>query len=88
MDQDKILEMAARAASQSQEPQGVQPSPVPMTIQVSVAQDMSGNKFVVLIVNHPVGTSVYHLHPDGAESISKALADTARLARTGLEIAR
>jgi hypothetical protein len=94
MNQDMILKQAAEAAMQvqdpfqQQQPQGVVPSPVPMTLQMTTVQDMQGNKYVVLIIQHPMGQTVLHFDPDGAEQIAEGLKNTARLARTGLEIAR
>lgn len=93
MNQDMILKAAAEAAMQaqdplSQQPQGVTPSPVPMTLQLTTVQDTQGNKYVVLIIQHPMGQSVLHFDPDGADQIAEGLKNTARLARTGLEIAR
>lgn len=91
LDQDKILKAAAEAAMQQQMPQQqqiVQPQPVPMTVQMSTGQDIQGNKLVMLIINHPLGQSVYHFTPEGADQISEGLKGAARLAKTGLEIAR
>lgn len=96
LDQDSILKAAAEAAMQAQNPNSMQPQqpqvvpaqPVPMSIQMSSTQDMQGNKYVVLVINHPTGQSVYHLTPEGAEQIADGLKQTARLSKTGLEIAR
>lgn len=91
LDQDMILKAAAEAAMQQQQPQQqqiVQPQPVPMTVQMSTGQDGQGNKLVVLIISHPLGQSVYHFTPEGADQISDGLKNAARLAKTGLEIAR
>lgn len=91
MNQDAILRAAAEAAQQPQmqaQPQTVAPQPVPMSIQMTTTQDMQGNKYVVLVVQHPVGQTVLHFDAEGAEKIGEGLKDAARLARTGLEIAR
>ena len=92
MNQETILKAAAEAAMQAQgqemQQQMVAPQPVPMTIQMSSTQDMQGNKFVVLMIQHPVGQTVLHFDPQSADQIGDGLKDAARLARTGLEIAR
>lgn len=90
MDKDSIIEAAARFAQQMpqepMQPNVVQPQPVPMSIQLLQRQATDGAKYVVLIINHLTGQSVYHFDPDGAESIGDALKDAARVSRTGLEI--
>lgn len=90
-DQETILKAAAEAAMQQQQqppqPQIIPPSPVPMTIQMMTTQGQDG-KLVVLVFNHSLGQSVYHFTPEGAELVAEGLNNTARLARTGLEIAR
>lgn len=91
MNQEAILRAAAEAAQQQQtqgQQQMVAPQPVPMSIQMSTTQDMQGNKFVVFVVQHPVGQTVLHFEAEAAEKIGEGLKDAARLARTGLEIAR
>lgn len=95
MNQESILKAAAEAAMQAQNPdmmaqqqQVIPPQPVPMTVQMSTTQDMQGNKFVVLLINHPTGQSVYHFTPEGAEQIADGLKQTASLSKTGLQIAR
>lgn len=91
MDQETILKAAAEAAmrQQSEAPQGVMPSPVPMSLQMTSVQDPStGMKYVVLIVQHPMGQTILHFDADGAEKVAEGLKNTAMLARTGLEIAR
>lgn len=95
MNQESILKAAAEAAMQAQNPemmaqqqQVIPPQPVPMTVQMSTTQDTQGNKFVVLLINHPTGQSVYHFTPEGAEQIADGLKQTASLSKTGLQIAR
>ena len=89
MDQERILQAAAEAAKQVQEqPSMVAPQPVPMTVQMSTSQMADGSRFVVLIVHHPMGSSLFHFDPNGAEAVADGLKDAARIARTGLEIAR
>lgn len=91
LDQDTILKAAAEAAMREQgQPlqQAVPPQPVPMTVQLSTVQDIEGNKFVVLIINHPLGQSVYHFTPEGADQISEGLKQAAGLSKSGLHIAR
>lgn len=89
---DNILDMAAKAAMKAppvqQQQQGVAPQPSPMSIQIAQTRDGAGNSFVVLIVQHLYGQSVYHFEPDGADRIGDAMKGAARQARTGLEIPR
>lgn len=88
----KIIEAAARFAQESQgqpmQPQVVQPQPVPLSVQMASAQAPDGRKFIVLIIYSPTGQSVFHFEPEGAEAVAKGLIDTARLAKTGLEVPR
>lgn len=90
MSRDNILDLAAKAARQAPpiQPQGVAPQPSPMSIQIAQTKDGAGNSFVVLIVQHLYGQSVYHFEPDGADRIGDAMKGAARQARTGLEIPR
>jgi hypothetical protein len=91
MNQEMILKAAAEEAMrlpQQQQQQQVNPHPVPMSIQMATTQDTQGNKFVVLVVQHPVGQTVLHFDPETAERVAEGLKDSARIARTGLEIAR
>lgn len=93
MNQETILKAAVEAAAnqpqfQEQQANTVQPSPVPMSIQMTNVQDNQGNKFVVLIIQHPMGQTVLHFDANGAEQIAEGLKKTVMLARTGLEIAR
>lgn len=90
-EKDQIIEAAARFAQQQQgqpvQPQVVQPQPCPITIQLAGSQTPDGKKFVILIVHHMTGQSVYHLGADEAVQIGQAIIDAARVAKTGLEIA-
>lgn len=92
MNQEAILQAAAEAAkNMNSSPdeavaQTVPPQPVPLSVQVTTTQQPS--KFVVLVINTPVGQSVYFFDPDGAEKVANAVLDAARQARTGLEIPR
>lgn len=94
MNQEAILKAAAEAAMQQQgqgqqQQQLVPPQPVPMSIQMMTTQNPTGtDQLVVLVINHPLGQSVYHFTAEGAEQIAAGLTDTARLAKTGLQIAR
>lgn len=91
LNQEEILKRAAQAAKQNQgQPaqQGVPPGPAPMSVQIAQARDAAGNPFVILAIQHQMGQSVFHFDPDGADRIADAIKDTARLARTGLEIVR
>lgn len=90
LDQESMLRAAAESAMQQQgvQQQVVPPQPVPLSVQMATSQDTQGNKFVVLVINHPLGQSVYHFTPEGADQIADGLKQTARLSKTGLEIAR
>lgn len=91
MNQEAILKAAAEAAMQQpqQQPQVVPPQPVPMSVQMMTTQNPTGtDQLVVLVVHHPLGQSVYHFSAEGAEQIAEGLLNTARLAKTGLQIAR
>lgn len=89
---DKIIEAAARFAQQQQgqpvQPQVVQPMPCPITVQLAGATGPDGKKYVILIVHHFTGQSVYHIDPAGAEQLAMSLKDAATQAKTGLEIPR
>lgn len=89
MDQETILKAAAEAAKNvpnGNQPNMVYPQPVPMSIQLTSGQGVGGEKYVILILQTPVGQHVYHLDPDGAEKLAEGLINTARISRTGLEI--
>lgn len=91
MDRDSILRAAAQAAEQtgnSQPVQGITPQPLPTSVQLASSRDGSGNKFVVVTITTPAGQNLYFFDPDSAEKIADGIKETARLARTGLEIAR
>lgn len=91
MNQEAILKAAAEAArthNGQTQAMGVPPQPVPLSVQMGTAQDGSGQKYVVFIIMSPVGQHVFHFDPDAAENVAKGLSESARLARTGLEIAR
>ena len=92
LDRDSILKAAAEAAEQmngnSQPAPQVSPQPVPTAIQLSSTRTSSGDKFVVVMISTPVGQNVYFFDPESADKIADALKETARLSRTGLEIAR
>lgn len=92
MDRDSILRAAAQAAEQASgnphQVPSVSPQPVPTSVQLASSRDGSGNKFVVVTLTTPVGQSIYFFDPDSAEKIADGIKETARLARTGLEIAR
>jgi len=89
MDQESILRQAVEAAKQAQgQPQNnmVPPMPVPMSVQLTSGQGMNGEKFVILVLQTPVGQHVYHFDPDAAERLAEGLAHSARVAKTGLEV--
>lgn len=92
MDQETILRAAAEAAQRAQnggnhQPQNtVPPQPVPMSVQLTSGQGPSGEKYVILIIQTPVGQNIFHFDPEGAEKLANGLLDTARVSRTGLEI--
>jgi hypothetical protein len=93
MNQEEILRRAAEAAkNMKMEPtphqQGVQPQPSPISINLSHGKSQDGTSFVVLTIQHLTGSSVFYVDADGAEKIGDMLKETARLARTGLEIVR
>lgn len=93
MDRDSILRAAAEAAEQQmggnhQPVPAVTPQPVPTAIQLASSRDGNGNKFVVVTITTPVGQNIYFLDPESAERVAEGIKETARLARTGLEIAR
>ena len=81
MNQDDILRRAAEAAQQVQTPQGVQPAPSPMSVQVAQM-----GQYVVLVIQHSVGQSVFFFEPEGAEKIADNIKSVARMARTGLAL--
>lgn len=64
----------------------VQPQPSPMTVQVAQAEGQDGKKFVVLVVAHPTGQSVFHFDADGAERVAVMLKDASTQARSGLVV--
>lgn len=90
MDANKIIEAAARFAKeggqQQTQPQVIQPQPSPMSLQLANMTAQDGNKYVVVIIHHPLGQSVFHFTPESIEGVADAMKDAARLARTGLEI--
>lgn len=90
MDQESILRAAAQAAKSmpAQQPSMVYPQPVPMSVQLTSGQGMGGEKYVILILQTPIGQNIFHFDPEGAEKLAEGLIETARLSRTGLEIAR
>lgn len=90
MNQEQILQAAAEAARMQNGPQpnGVPPQPTPLSVQMGTGQDASGQRYVVLVIMSPVGQHIFHFDPDSAEHVAKSLSDTARVARTGLEVAR
>ena len=92
MDKDSILRAAAEAAEnmngQPHSNPGITPQPVPTAIQLSSTRDTNGNKYVVITLTTPVGQNIYFFDPESADKIGDGLKETARLARTGLEIAR
>ena len=92
MDQDQILKAAAEAAQGMQNGAmnvpPIQPQPVPMSMQIQSAQGADGKQFVVLVTYTPMGQTILFFDPEGAERIGQGLIDTARVARTGLEIPR
>lgn len=87
---DKIIEAAARAAQGHQQHQqpGVPPSPVPMSVQVTTVRGSEGQNLVALILHTPQGQSVFFFDPEGAATLGKALEDSSRISRSGLEVAR
>lgn len=91
LDRDSILRAAAEAAEQMNEQPavpGVSPQPVPTSVQLSTARNPQGNDLVVLVLSTPVGQNVYFFDTEAAEKIADGIKETARFARTGLEIAR
>jgi hypothetical protein len=89
MDQETILRQAAEMAKQAQgSGQGamVYPQPVPMSVQLTSGQGPMGEKYVILILQTPVGQNIFHFDPEGAERLAEGLKNTARVAKTGLEI--
>lgn len=94
MDQEAILRAAAEAANRmdgngTQKAPGITPQPLPTSVQLASSVDNSnGNKFVVMTLTTPNGQSFYFFDPESAEKIADGMKETARLARTGLEIAR
>lgn len=90
--QENILKAAAQAAEQMNgnphPTASVTPQPVPTAVQLASTRSVNGDKFVIITLTTPVGQNIYFLDPDSAEKIGEGLKETARLARTGLEIAR
>lgn len=92
MNKDSILRAAAEAAEQMngnhQPTPTVSPQPVPTAVQLASTRDGNGNKFVIVTLTTPVGQNIFFFDPESADKIGDGLKETARLARTGLEIAR
>ncbi len=92
LDRESILRAAATAASNMDNNHApmpsVTPQPVPTAIQMASSMGPSGEKYVILTLTTPVGQNVYFFDPESADKIADALKETARLSRTGLEIAR
>lgn len=89
---DKIIEAAARFAQQQQhqpmEQPIIQPQPCPITIQLAGTQGHDGKKYLLFIVHHLTGQSVYHIDVETAPTLGQSIIDAAQVARTGLEIPR
>lgn len=84
-----LIDQAVKATQQqAPQPPVVQPHPAPMSVQLTTSQDPQGNKYLILIIHHATGQSVFHFHPDNADQLADAIKDAARVARTGLEIPR
>lgn len=92
MDKDSILRAAVQAAEQmdgNHRPgPAIQPQPVPTSVQLSSVQGPKGEKLVVIAITTPIGQNVYFVDVESADRIADGLKETARLSRTGLEIAR
>lgn len=88
MDRDSILRAAAQAAEQMEGRPSINPYPVPTAVQLAPSRDSSGNKFVMITFTTPIGQNVFFLDPESADKIGDGLKETARFARTGLELAR
>lgn len=94
LDKDSILRAAAEAAEQMNGHEGhpqapsVPLQPVPTAVQLSSMRSPSGDKFVLVTFSTPLGQNTFFFDPDSADRIADGLKETARLARTGLEIAR
>lgn len=93
MDKDSILRAAAATAASNMDnnhPTGpaIPLQPVPTAIQLSSTRSPNGDKFVMVNITTPIGQNTYFFDPDSADRIADGLKDAARLARTGLEIAR
>lgn len=92
MDRDSILKAAAQAAENMNDHQphqtGISPQPVPTSIQLASVRSVDGRSLVMLTLSTPVGQNVFFFDAESAERIGDGIKETARLARTGLEIAR
>ena len=92
LDRDSILRAAATAAENmdnNHHPMHtIPPQPVPTSVQLASTMGTNGDKFVILTIATPVGQSIYFFDPESADKIADGLKETARLSRTGLEIAR
>jgi hypothetical protein len=92
LDRDSILRAAATTAAKMDNnhtpAQTVPPQPVPTSVQLASTQGMNGDKYVIITLITPVGQNVFFFDPESADKIADALKETARLSRTGLEIAR
>jgi hypothetical protein len=69
---------------QTQQPQTVQPSPVPATWQTSTVPVPGGGQVMVIVIASPTGQAVYFLDPDEALIVANQIRNTARQAKSGL----
>lgn len=70
----------------AEQPQQVQPQPVPQSITVGGVRN-GADGFVVVQISGPTGVHVTFLPPDTAISLADQLAAAARQVKTGLVIA-
>lgn len=92
LNKDTILRAAAEAAEQMngqhQSTPSIIPQPVPTAVQLASARDANGSKYVSITLTTPIGQNVFFFDIESADKIADGIKETARLARTGLEIAR
>lgn len=88
MNQEQILEAAARAAQQQpqQPPPGIPAQPVPMSFKIGQTPMPDGNMGVVLMVSTPVGEAVYFLDSKMAGLVADGLKQASQASASGLVV--
>lgn len=87
MNQEQILEAAARAAQQPQQPPpGIPPQPVPMSFKIGQTPMPNGDMGVILLVSTPVGEAVYFLDSKMAGMVADGLKQASQASASGLVV--